>query len=41
VNVKPLICFGQDICIFKQFTFTPKAWTVSDEQKSMIPKTKR
>jgi hypothetical protein len=38
VNVKPLICFGQDECIFKQFTFTPKAWTAPDGQKSMIPK---
>jgi hypothetical protein len=37
-NVKPLICFGQDECIFKQFTFTPKAWTAPDGQKSMIPK---
>jgi hypothetical protein len=37
-NLKPLICFGQDECIFKQFTFTPKAWTVPDGQKAMIPK---
>jgi hypothetical protein len=37
-NVKPLICFGHDKCIFKQFTFTPKAWTVPDGQKSMILK---
>jgi len=38
-NAKPLICFGQDECIFKQFfTFTPKAWTAPDGQKSMIPK---
>jgi DNA-binding transcriptional regulator YhcF (GntR family) len=37
-NEKPLICFGQDECIFKQFTFTPKAWTAPDGQKSMIPK---
>jgi hypothetical protein len=37
-NVKPLICFGQDKCIFKQFTFTPKAWTAPDGQKLMIPK---
>eukprot|EP00978_Attheya_sp_CCMP212_P043359 scaffold281372_cov41-Attheya_sp.AAC.1 len=38
VNMKHLICFGQDECIFKQFTFTPKAWTAPDGQKSMIPK---
>ncbi len=37
-QVKPLICFGQDECIFKQFSFTPKAWTAPDGQKSMIPK---
>jgi hypothetical protein len=36
--MKPLICFGQDKCVFKQFTFTPKAWPASDGQKSMIPK---
>jgi hypothetical protein len=37
-NVKPLVCFGQDECIFKQFTFTQKAWTAPDGQKAMIPK---
>jgi hypothetical protein len=39
-NTKPLICFEQDECIFKQFTFTPKACTAPDGQKSMIPKDK-
>jgi hypothetical protein len=29
-DVKPLMCFGQDKCIFKQFSFTPKAWTAPD-----------
>jgi hypothetical protein len=38
VDVKPYICFGQDECIFKQFTFTLKAWTALDGQKAMIPK---
>ncbi len=33
-----MICFGQDECIFKQFSFTPKAWTAPDGQKAMIPK---
>jgi hypothetical protein len=37
-NAKPLICFGQDKRIFQQFTFTPKAWTVPNGQKLMIPK---
>jgi hypothetical protein len=31
-NTKPLICFGQDECIFKQFLFTGKAWTAPDGQ---------
>jgi hypothetical protein len=26
-NTKPVISFGQDECIFKQFLFTGKAWT--------------
>ena len=38
VGAKPLICFGQDECIFKQFTFTLKAWTAPEGQKSMILK---
>jgi hypothetical protein len=29
-NNKPLICFGQDECIFKQYLFTGKAWTMPD-----------
>jgi hypothetical protein len=37
-NTKPLICFGQDECIFKQFLFTGKAWTAPDGQKPVIPK---
>jgi hypothetical protein len=37
-DVKSLVCFGQDECIFKQFTFTPKAWTAPGGQKAMIPK---
>jgi DNA-binding transcriptional regulator YhcF (GntR family) len=38
LNAKPLICFGQDECIFKQFTFTPKAWCAPDGQRPMTPK---
>ena len=37
-NTKPLICFGQDECIFKQYIFTGKAWTLPDGQKPIIPK---
>jgi hypothetical protein len=33
-----LICFGQDECIFKQYLFTGKAWTMPDGQKPIIPK---
>jgi hypothetical protein len=38
LNTRPLICFGQDECIFKQFLFTGKAWTSPDGQKPVIPK---
>ena len=38
VDTKPLICFGQDECIFKQFLFTGKAWTTPDGQKPIILK---
>jgi hypothetical protein len=34
----PLICFGQDECIFKQFLFTGKAWSAPDGTKPVIPK---
>ena len=38
LGTKPLICFGQDECIFKQFLFTAKSWTLPDGQKAVIPK---
>ena len=37
-NTKPLIGFGQDECIFKQYLFTNKAWTTPEGQKPVIPK---
>ena len=37
-NTRPLIGFGQDECIFKQYLFTNKAWTTPDGQKPVIPK---
>ena len=37
-NTLPLICFGQDECIFKQFLFTGKAWSAPDGTKPVIPK---
>jgi hypothetical protein len=37
-NTKPLICWGQDECVFKQFLFTGKAWTCGDGQRPVIPK---
>ena len=37
-NVKPLIMFGQDECIFKQNTFSKKAWTNHEGVMSLIPK---
>jgi hypothetical protein len=37
-NNKLLICFRQEECIFKQYLFTGKAWTMPDGQKPIIPK---
>ena len=37
-NEKPLISFGQDECIFKQFLFSCKTWTAPDGTKALIPK---
>ena len=36
LNTKPLIGFGQDKFILKQYLFTSKAWTTPDEQKPVI-----
>lgn len=35
---KPVVCLGQDECIFKQFSFSPKSWTAPDGKKAIIPK---
>jgi hypothetical protein len=35
---KPLICLGQDKCIFKQFSFFSKVWYGSDSQLALLPK---
>jgi hypothetical protein len=37
-HLKPLIIFGQDECIFKQDTFTKKAWCLPDGHFPLIPK---
>jgi hypothetical protein len=37
-DAKPLVSFGQDEAIFKQYSFTPKAWTSPDGEKPIIPK---
>jgi hypothetical protein len=39
-NNRPMICFGQDECIFKQYFLTGKALTLTDWQKPIIPKDK-
>jgi hypothetical protein len=39
-NSRPLICFGQDECIFKHALFIGKAWALPNGQKPMIPKDK-
>jgi hypothetical protein len=35
---KPLICFGQDEAIMKQYCCTSKSWTAPTGQKAIIPK---
>ncbi len=35
---KPIICFGQDEAIMKQYCFTTKAWTAPTGQKAIVPK---
>ena len=35
---KPLICFGQDECIFKQFLFTKNCWVAPNGTRHVIPK---
>ena len=37
-NAKPMIVFGQDECIFKQYIFTKKSWMGPEGQTAMIPK---
>ena len=38
IDKKPMLSFGQDECIFKQFSFTSASWTAPDGQKAVIPK---
>ena len=38
MNEKPIIIFGQDECIFKQYAFTKKSWTSPDGTRPLIPK---
>lgn len=35
---RPIFFFGQDECIFKQYTFTPSAWTAPDGKRPLVPK---
>ena len=37
-SLKPLMMFGQDECIFKQYTFTKKTWKGSDGKMPLLPK---
>ena len=37
-GLKPLIRFGQDKSILKQYAFTTKAWTCPDGTRGLIPK---
>jgi hypothetical protein len=35
---RPLVVFGQDECIVKQYLSTPKSWTGADGEKPLTPK---
>ena len=35
---KPLIIFGHDECIYKQYLLTKKAWTLPSGEKQLVPK---
>ncbi len=37
-EVKPLICFGHNECIFKQFVLTSKAWKGPNGENAPVPK---
>jgi hypothetical protein len=37
-HLKPIIIFGQDECIFKQYAFTKKAWLSPSGKSAMMPK---
>ena len=37
-NKKPLIIFGQDECIFKQYIFCKKSWMGQEGQTALTPK---
>ncbi len=34
----PLICFGHDVCIFKQFIMTNKSWDSPNGETAAVPK---
>jgi hypothetical protein len=38
VGVKPLMIFGQDECIFKQYIRTNKSWSDPDGTRALLPK---
>ena len=38
IGTKPIIIFGQDECIFKQYIFSKKSWMGPEGQTPMIPK---
>jgi hypothetical protein len=38
INEKPLIIFGQDECIYKQYKFSESAWCLPDGCFPLIPK---
>jgi hypothetical protein len=38
IGTKAVFIFGQDECIFKQYSFSKKSWTLPDGTKTLIPK---
>ena len=38
IDERPVISFGQDECIVKQYSFTNKSWTGPNRKQALIPK---
>jgi hypothetical protein len=38
INDLPLVIFGHDECIFKQYHMTKKSWVAPNGEKVLVPK---